>query len=137
MAVELLNSADLLLILSTIEEMTEALQGVPLSLQETVGRLDCLQLLVTLSAICCVARLIEGHVDELRREERELASEVYKMAVAAIHVGEQTLPRECESQERFRQEARETFEWFEHLLNRIDPKLGAKFYEINERIDRS
>ena len=83
------------------------------------------QLSFLLTIIGCVSQIVGAVPFMLPVDETALADDVRLMALQIYQMGQKGL-----ALDEFVSKTGDACDWCEHLLNMIDPKLGARFYEV-------
>lgn len=84
-----------------------------------------IQLSFLLTIIGCVSQIVGAVPLMLPVDETALADEVRLMSLQIYQMGQKGL-----ALDEFVSKTGEACDWCEHLLNMIDPTLGARFYEV-------
>ena len=83
------------------------------------------QLSFLLTIIGCVSQIVDAVPFMLPPDETALADDVRLMALQIYQMGQKGL-----ALDEFISKTGDACDWCEQLLNMIDPKLGARFYEM-------
>lgn len=108
-------------------EGMQKLQNVLIAGNHDNASFKNLPTLFMLEVVYCISHMLEVEQLLSDSDEKELPGEVCQLAADAITLLRAVNGTGSAAHQALRYKTEETFDWFEHLLNTIDPKLGNMF----------